>query len=115
MNRAEPIPFEHFANVDMRVGTVQSVRDFPEAHVPAWILEIDFGNDVGCLTSSARITDHYEAESLVGRQVIAAVNLGDRQIGPVTSHCLVLGLPDAEGRIILLSPDQPVPDGGRVS
>ena len=109
------IPFDQFTGVDMRAGTVRAVHDFPEARHPAWILEIDFGPDLGILKSSARIKDHYGIEDLVGRQVIAAVNLGDRQIGPVRSQCLVLGVPDADGLIVLLSPGQPVPDGARVS
>lgn len=115
MSRADTIPFEQFAGVDMRVGTVQSVHEFPEARVPAWILDIDFGPEIGCLRSSARITDLYNVDDLVGRQVIASINLGDRQIGPVKSQCLVLGLPDAEGRIVLLTPDLGIPNGSRVS
>ncbi|MDG2424847.1 MAG: tRNA-binding protein [Phycisphaerales bacterium] len=115
MTREDTIQVDQFASVDMRIGTVIAVNDFPEARIPAWILEIDFGPEIGHLKSSARITDNYNPENLQGRQVIAAINLGDRQIGPVNSQCLVLGLPDADGRIVLLSTDQPVPDGGRVS
>ncbi|MCH2133039.1 MAG: tRNA-binding protein [Phycisphaerales bacterium] len=109
------IPVEQFATVDMRVGTIQAVHDFPEARLPAWILEIDFGPELGILKSSARIRDHYGPETLVGRQVIAAVNLGDRQIGPIQSQCLVLGVPDADGLIVLLAAEKPVPNGSRIS
>ena len=109
------IPFDQFASVDMRIGTVIEVQEFPEARTPAWILKIDFGEKIGILKSSARITDHYSPENLIDRQVIAAINLGERQIGPVKSQCLVLGIPDVEGRIVLLSVEQSVPNGGQVS
>ena len=106
---------EDFADLDLRVGTIRSVRDFPEARVPAWILDVDFGPDLGRRRSSARLKDRYEATALEGRQVVAVINIGDRQIGPVQSQCLILGLPDAEGHTVLLTPDGTVPDGGRVS
>ena len=107
-------PFEAFQSVDIRVGTVTSVDAFPEARKPAWKLTIDFGPEVGVLRSSAQITDHYAEASLVGRQVLAAVNLGTRQIGPFLSQCLVLGVRDEEGAVVLISPEKPVPNGGRL-
>ena len=115
MTRKNTIPFEQFTSLDMRIGTVIEVLDFPEARIPAWILRIDFGENIGTLKSSARITDLYQAEHLIGRQVIAAINLGDRQVGPINSQCLVLGIPDEEGKTVLVSVEDPVPNGGQVS
>jgi len=97
----------------MRVGRVVEVHDFPEARKPAWKLEIDFGSEIGRKRSSAQITN-YSREELTGRLVVAVVNFPARQIGPVMSEVLVLGLPDQEGRIILLRPSSEVPVGGRV-
>ena len=97
----------------MRVGRVVSVREFPEARKPAWKLEIDFGEEIGARRSSAQITN-YTREDLEGRLVVAVVNFPPRQIGPFLSEVLVLGLPDEEGRIVLLRPDSEVPLGGRV-
>lgn len=102
-----------FKELDMRVGTVTGAEEFPEAHTPAYKLTIDFGDHA--LRSSARITDLYAPEELVGRQVITAVNLGERQIGPFISQCLVLGIEAADGSVVLLEPERPVPPGGRVS
>ncbi len=99
--------------VDMRVGRIVSVEDFPEARKPAWKLRIDFGDEIGEKRSSAQITN-YPRELLEGRLVVAVVNFPPRQIGPVRSEVLVLGAPDAEGRIILLRPDSGVPVGGRI-
>lgn len=115
MTIRDTIAFDQFASLDMRIGTIIEVIDFPEARIPAWILRIDFGEKIGILKSSARITDHYRPENLIGRQVIAAVNLGERQVGPVHSQCLVLGTPDEAGRIVLLSVERPVPNGQEVS
>ena len=106
---------ENFMDLDMRVGTIKVVTALPEAHVPAWVLDIDFGPEIGLLRSSARITDHYGSEELVGRQVVAVINLGERQIGSVASQCLVLGLPDADGRVILIQPERTAQDGLRLS
>lgn len=108
------ISFDDFLKVDIRVGTIVRADPFPEARKPAIKLWVDFGGDLGVKKSSAQITVHYAPETLVGKQVLAVVNFPPRQIGPVRSEVLVLGLPDAEGAIVLLSPDQPVPNGGRM-
>ena len=109
----EPIDFEHFQAVDMRVGRITVVEDFPEARKPAWKLTIDFGEEVGVKRSSAQITN-YGREELEGRRVVAVVNFPPRQIGPVRSEVLVLGASDEEGRVILLAPDTDVPLGARI-
>ncbi|MBN1528797.1 MAG: tRNA-binding protein [Thermoleophilaceae bacterium] len=105
--------FEQFLEIDMRVGRVVAVDEFPEARKPAWKLRIDFGAELGEKRSSAQIS-HYSREDLEGRLVVAVVNFPPRQIGPVMSEVLVLGLPDEEGRVTLLQPDSDVPLGGRV-
>jgi tRNA-binding protein len=107
------IDFDDFLAVDMRVGRVVAVDDFPEARKPAWKLTIDFGPELGTKRSSAQITN-YAREELEGRLVVAVVNFPPRQIGPFMSEVLCLGAPDAEGRIILLKPDADVPLGGRI-
>ena len=104
---------EDFDRLDMRVGRVDSVEDFPEARKPAWKLVIDFGPEIGTKRSSAQITN-YARQELEGRLVVAVVKFPPRQIGPVLSEVLVLGAPDEEGRIILLRPDHEVPLGGRI-
>ena len=106
--------FEDFLAIDMRVGTVTRAEPYPEARRPSLKLWIDFGGDLGEKRSSAQITDHYSSQSLIGKQVIAVVNLPPRQIGKVRSDVLVLGLPDADGKVVLLTPDNLVPLGGRV-
>ena len=108
------ISFDDFMKVDIRVGTVLRAEPFPEARKPAIKLWIDFGPDVGERKTSAQITVHYAPETLVGRQVMAVVNFPPRQIGPFMSEVLVLGLADEDGAIVLLSPDHPVPNGGRM-
>ena len=105
------VSFSQFLDVDIRVGTIMTVEDFPEAHKPAWKLTIDFGPDIGVKKSSAQITDLYDADSLRGRQVMAVVNFPPRQIGPFISEVLTLGLSDADGAIVLLTPERHVPDG----
>ena len=107
------LSFEDFLKVDMRVGRVVGVEDFPEARKPAWKLTIDFGNDIGVKRSSAQITN-YGREELEGRLVVAVVNFPPRQIGPFMSEVLCLGAADDEGRIILLAPDTDVPLGERI-
>ncbi|MBA2257244.1 MAG: tRNA-binding protein [Thermoleophilaceae bacterium] len=107
------IDFDDFTRVDMRVGRVTAVHDFPEARRPAWRLEIDFGSELGTKTSSAQIK-HYAREQLEGRLVVGVVNLAPRRIGPVMSEVLVLGaLDDAEG-VVLLGPDRDVALGDRI-
>ena len=106
--------FDDFLKVDIRVGTVTKAEPFPEARKPAIKLWIDFGAPLGVRKTSAQITAHYEPETLIGRQVMAVVNFPPRQIGPFMSEVLVLGVPDQDGEIVLLAPDQSVPDGGRM-
>jgi tRNA-binding protein len=111
---APAITFDQFLAVDIRVGTIVSAKNFPEARKPALKLEIDFGPAIGVKRSSAQITRHYKAEDLVGRQVAAVVNFPPRQIGPFLSEVLTLGFPDAEGAVVLFKPDLPVPNGARL-
>lgn len=111
---SDEITFDDFLKVDIRVGTVVQAEPFPEARKPAIKLWVDFGDELGVKKSSAQITKHYTVDSLIGRQVMAVVNFPPRQIGPVKSEILVLGVSDPEGGIVLLSPDQDVPNGGRM-
>ncbi len=103
-----------FDRLDIRVGTVTDARPFPEAHRPAVRLWIDFGEEIGIRQSSAQITVHYRPDQLIGRQVCAVVNLPPRQIGPMVSEVLTLGLPDENGEVVLIKPDFKLPDGGRL-
>ena len=107
------ISFDQFLAVDMRVGRVTAVDDFPEARKPAWKLTIDFGPEIGVRRSSAQVTN-YSREQLEGRLVVAVVNFPPRQIGPFMSEVLTVGASDAEGRVILLAPDADVPLGSRI-
>lgn len=111
---APEIAFDQFLAVDIRVGTIVVAEPFPEARKPAYKLTIDFGPVIGRKRSSARITEHYAPENLVGLQVAAVVNFPPRQIGPMLSEVLTLGFPDADGKVVLVAPSQPVPDGGRL-
>ncbi len=112
---ASDIDFTDFLKVDIRVGTVVDVQNFPEARRPAYKLWVDFGSVIGVKKSSAQITDHYKTEALMGRKVAAVVNFPVRQIGPFMSEILVLGFPDIEGKIVLFAPDTEVPDGSRLA
>jgi tRNA-binding protein len=103
-----------FASIDMRVGTVLTAATFPEARKPAIKLTIDFGPELGVKRSSAQLTVHYTPEQLVGRQVIAAVNLGTRRIAGFESEVLVLGAMPSATEVVLLSPDQPIANGTRI-
>jgi tRNA-binding protein len=109
----DTITFDDFLAVDMRVGRVVSVDEFPEAHKPAWKLTIDFGADLGTRRSSAQITN-YSAEELLGRLVVAVVNFPPRQIGPFMSEVLTVGASNEAGEVILLAPDAEVPLGSRI-
>ena len=111
---SDPITFDDFAKVDIRVGRVTHAEPYPEARKPAIKLWIDFGPEIGEKKTSAQITDHYTPGTLVGRQVMAVVNFPPRQIGPFMSEVLTLGVSDAEGGIVLLAPDQPVANGERM-
>jgi tRNA-binding protein len=105
--------YDAFLEIDMRVGRVARVEEFPEARTPAWKLFIDFGPELGEKRSSAQIS-HYTREDLEGRLVVAVVNFPPRQVGPFMSEVLVLGASDDDGRVILLAPDQDVPLGARI-
>ncbi|WP_179378836.1 tRNA-binding protein [Jannaschia marina] len=108
------ITFDDFLKVDIRVGRVVRAEPYPEARKPAIKMWIDFGGEIGERKTSAQVTRHYTPEALIGRQVVAVVNFPPRQIGTFMSEVLALGLPDADGEVVLLSPDQPVPEGGRM-
>jgi len=108
------IAWDDFAKVDIRVGRITRAEPFPEARKPAIKLWVDFGEGIGVKRSSAQITRHYRPEDLPGRLVVAVVNFPPRQIGPVLSEVLVLGVPDADGEVVLLAPDHDVPLGGRM-
>jgi tRNA-binding protein len=108
------IGFDEFLKVDIRAGTVIAAELFPEARKPAIKLTIDFGGEIGVRKSSAQITRHYTPDALVGKQVVAVVNFPPRQIGKFMSQVLTLGVPDADGEVVLLHPSQAVPDGGRM-
>ena len=110
----DQITFDDFARVDIRVGTVTRAEPFPEARKPAIKLWVDYGPGIGIRKSSAQITTHYTPEALIGRQVLGVVNFPPRQIGPFMSEALVLGLHDANGKVVLIAPDQPVPNGEKM-
>ena len=111
---SETISFDDFLKVDIRVGRVVAAEPFPEARKPAIKMQIDFGPELGIKKSSAQITRHYTPETLIGRLVMAVVNFPPRQIGPVMSEVLTLGVPDEDGEVVLLAPDKDVPIGGRL-
>jgi tRNA-binding protein len=110
---SQQIQFADFLKVDIRVGTIVGVEDYPEARKPAYKLEIDFGA-FGRKRSSAQITQHYRKEDLIGKQVIAVVNFPPKQIGKFMSEVLTLGLPDEKGQVVLLEPTVKVPNGKRL-
>ncbi len=112
--RGDEIDFEQFLSVDIRIGTVLSAAPFPEARKPAFKLVIDFGPAIGVKKSSAQIVDRYALDDLTGRQVAAVVNFPPRQIGKFMSEVLTLGFADADGAVILFSPDMAVPNGSRL-
>jgi len=111
---AETITYGDFERVDIRVGTITGAQPFPEARKPAFKLLIDFGPEIGVKRSSAQLTIHYKADQLIGRQVCAVVNFPPRQIGPFMSEVLTLGMPDADGAVVLVKPDFKVPNGGKL-
>ncbi len=111
---AETITYDDFQKVEVRVGTIVQTEPYPEARQPAFKLWVDFGAPLGVKKTSAQVTRHYDLEGLVGRQVAAVVNFPPKQIGKFMSEILVLGFPDAEGEVVLIGPERPVPNGGRL-
>ena len=109
------IEWNDFQKVELRVGTIIEVEDFPEARKPAFILKVDFGDEIGMKKSSAQITDLYDKEALLGKQVVAVVNFPPKQIGPMMSECLVTGFHQENGAVILAVPDQKSPNGARLA
>lgn len=108
------LSFDEFMKVDIRVGEITRAEPFPEARKPAIKLWVDFGPELGIKKSSAQITRHYQPEDLSRKRVLAVVNFPPRQIGPVMSEVLVLGVPDEDNEVVLLTPDKDVPLGGRM-
>lgn len=110
----EQIEWKDFEKVELRVGTVIDVQDFPEARKPAYKLEIDFGEEIGKKKSSAQITKHYSREDLLNKQVVCVVNFPEKQIGPFVSECLTTGFPDENGDVVLIYPDKKVPNSTKL-
>jgi tRNA-binding protein len=108
------INWTDFEKVDLRVGTIIDVQDFPEARRPAYQLKIDFGNDIGIRKSSAQITKLYTKEDLLGRQIVAVINFPKKQIGKFMSECLVTGFANADGDIVLTSVERELPNGAKL-
>jgi tRNA-binding protein len=113
-NELPGISWEDFEKVDVRVGEVIEAKSFPEARNPSIKLTVDFGAEVGTRKTSAQLTAHYEPETLVGRRVVAVINFPPKRIAGFKSEVLVLGVPDGDGEVVLLSPDSDVPLGGRM-
>jgi len=109
------ISWNDFQKVELRVGTIVEVTDFPEARKPAWKLMVDYGDEVGVRCASAQITDLYTSEELVGKQVVGVVNFPPKQIGPFMSECLVTGFVQADGSVVLAVPDKPLANGLRLA
>ena len=110
----QTIEWADFVRVELRVGTIVEVLEFPEARKPAWKLRVDFGAEIGVKVSSAQITALYRKEDLLGRQVVGVVNFPPKQIGPFRSEVLVTGFHDDQGRVVLAMPERPVPNGAKL-
>lgn len=108
------ITWDDFEKVEIRIGTIVEASDFPEARKPAYKLRVDFGPEIGIRKSSAQITDLYDREELIGKQVLAVTNFPPKQIGPFQSECLVTGVQNSEGTVTLVRPDAPVENGVRL-
>jgi tRNA-binding protein len=111
---SKPITWADFERVEIRVGTILSASPLPNARKPAYVLEVDLGEAIGIQKSSAQLTDLYTPEDLVGKQIVAVCNFPPKQIGSIQSQILVTGLADAGGRVVLVHPERPVPNGGRL-
>ncbi|MGI9203231.1 MAG: tRNA-binding protein [Woeseiaceae bacterium] len=109
------ISWKDFEKVELRVGMIVAVEEFPEAHKPAWKLTVDFGEKIGTRRSSAQITDLYDKKQLVGKQVLAVINFPAKQIGPFMSECLVTGFTGDDGKVVLAIPERSVPNGLRLA
>ncbi|MBW5800524.1 tRNA-binding protein [Halomonas elongata] len=111
----DEIEWADFAKVELRVGTIAEAEAFPEARRPAYRLHVDFGEAIGMRKSSAQITELYEPAELIGKQVVAVVNFPPKQIGPMTSECLVTGFHREDGAVVLATPDMAVPNGAKLA
>lgn len=110
----ETISWADFEKVELRIGTIVEVEDFPEARKPAYILKIDFGDEIGLRKSSAQVTDLYSREQLLGRQIVGVVNFPAKQIGPIRSQCLVTGFNREDGAVVLAQPERELPNGAKL-
>jgi tRNA-binding protein len=108
------ISWEDFAAVELRVGTIIAVEDFPKARKPAYIVTVDFGDEIGTKKSSAQITGHYTKADLIGRQIVGVVNFPAKQIGPIKSHCLITGFYDENNQVVLAVPERRVANGAKL-
>ncbi len=111
----DTINWKDFEKVELRVGSIVEVEDFPEARKAAYKLQIDFGDEIGVRKSSAQITDIYQKEELIGRQIVGVVNFPPKQIGPMRSECLVTGFHREDGAVVLARPDSEVPNGAKLA
>ena len=108
------IPYDQFAAVELRVGTITKAEEFPAARKPAYKVWADFGPEIGVKQTSVQITVHYKPEALIGKQIVGCMNLGSKNIGGFMSEFLCTGFPDANGAVVLVSPDKPVPNGAKL-